>query len=77
MAYRSITIECIRGGSGNCDDAVCDCACHTAEDLPATVEGVKEWHDALYREQDAYDPHYAGCPHQWSGYDVEIIDTDC
>lgn len=41
------TFECQPHGSGICDgfDGICDCPCHTADDLPQTIAEVKVWHD--------------------------------
>lgn len=46
-----ISTECSTGGTGQCDGfciehgAACTCACHNANDLPQTVQGVRDWHD--------------------------------
>lgn len=45
------TPECAPGGTGNCEGTCdahgneCSCPCHTAHDLPDTVEAVRVWHD--------------------------------
>lgn len=52
---------CQEGGDGICDGEVpagegnpnavtdeCTCKCHTTDDLPPTIQGVKDWHDAWY-----------------------------
>lgn len=71
-----ISENCHRGGDGNCDGWTsggtgCNCACHDEPNLPDTMEGVKAWHDGLYKSQDDYDPNYAG-EGQWGGYVTRV-----
>lgn len=55
------SIACQELGSGLCDGEVpegegnpnavsdeCSCPCHRAEDLPPTIEGVRDWHDEFH-----------------------------
>lgn len=46
-----ISTECSTGGTAQCDgfcgehNNECTCHCHTANDLPETIQGVRDWHD--------------------------------
>ena len=70
---RPWSIECEAEGSGQCDGYIyggepCACPCHEA-DLPATIAGVKVWHDDMHgvpnRASDGY----------WSGFCAWLADS--